>query len=577
MGEKEEIVKIRSRSRSRDRSPPAFLRPDYGRTAAGPMVLRVREREEVEFAPRRRRSPSPEPERVKEREEIIIRRDESDSRERLPPPAPLPPPPAESREEIIIRRDDRDRDDRYGLRPPPRDFERDREEIIIRRTDDDREPRYERRRDYDDYALARPKSHERERSRIGRGGESDEIIIRRDEREGGRGGDREREEIIIRRNESRSPSPPPFIRPPPIHQEVITHHRHIDHGYETARPGPPSRAPSPPREEERIEIRRQGERNGRPYEEDIIIDRNETSNRALAPYRPPPEPIYEPPPPGRRPLPRDYRDERDFRAEADYYNDAAMARAYPGEAYRGATRDWAIVDVPPGTQRVRMDGVGGGEQEITWQRYNGVRRSQFHPDGDDRDGYGGGQLTRPYPDTGGQLGARYGNPPNAKDRLWTEITKDLVVKEAIKEMGYEFEETEDFYYVFKFLGYVRASPALRLFPSPPTISSSPFPPQPSHPKSHPLTTPPPKQEDVSHLVGLSEDIKKGRHTRIKQIEWENRVEPRPEIIEERRERLLIEPAPGPPLRPPYEFEEDIYRERDVVYRGPGPPVGGRWR
>lgn len=29
---------------------------------------------------------------------------------------------------------------------------------------------------------------------------------------------------------SRSPSPPPFIRAPPIHQEIITHHRHIDHG-----------------------------------------------------------------------------------------------------------------------------------------------------------------------------------------------------------------------------------------------------------------------------------------------------------------------------------------------------------
>jgi hypothetical protein len=26
------------------------------------------------------------------------------------------------------------------------------------------------------------------------------------------------------------PREPPVIRAPPIHQEIITHHRHIDHG-----------------------------------------------------------------------------------------------------------------------------------------------------------------------------------------------------------------------------------------------------------------------------------------------------------------------------------------------------------
>ena len=65
------------------------------------------------------------------------------------------------------------------------------------------------------------------------------------------------------------------------------------------------------------------------------------------------------------------------------------------------------------------------------------------------------EIGRPMPGAGGTgLGPRYGNPPDPRDRLWTEITKDLVVKEAIVEMGYEFEETEDFYYVFKFLRYV---------------------------------------------------------------------------------------------------------------------------
>jgi hypothetical protein len=43
----------------------------------------------------------------------------------------------------------------------------------------------------------------------------------------------ERDEHITRKDRSspreRSPSPEP-IRAPPIHQDVITHHRHIDHG-----------------------------------------------------------------------------------------------------------------------------------------------------------------------------------------------------------------------------------------------------------------------------------------------------------------------------------------------------------
>lgn len=48
-------------------------------------------------------------------------------------------------------------------------------------------------------------------------------------------------------------------------------------------------------------------------------------------------------------------------------------------------------------------------------------------------------------------------PPNQKDRLWTEITKDLVVREAIERAGYEYEETEQFYYIFAYLHYVRST------------------------------------------------------------------------------------------------------------------------
>ena len=38
-----------------------------------------------------------------------------------------------------------------------------------------------------------------------------------------------------------------------------------------------------------------------------------------------------------------------------------------------------------------------------------------------------------------------------RDSRWTEITKNLVVREAIERMGYEYEETRMFYYIFSYL------------------------------------------------------------------------------------------------------------------------------
>ena len=547
---REREVVIRDEVRERPSNTPAFMREDYARTAAGPVVLRAREREDFEYAPRpRRRSPSPEPERKVEKEEIIITRDQSESRppprqrevereeivirrderevDRRPPPPrerereeiiirreekdhdPRPPPPVNSsKDEIIIRREEKESDrrsryddysDTISRRGGPRS-EVDRDEIIIRREESKLDPSR-----YEDYALTRPKSHERARSRARRSssGSNDEIIIRRDEVRG-RSGDIDRQEIIIRKN-SRSPSPssissapaprvaqpppPQIINAPTIHQEVITHHRHIDHGFEVQYPTRPrviSRPPSPPspplpppapapasvraRSEERIQISRTQTRNGRTENEEIIIDRNEapTPPRSVAPYSTPPPPreaYYDTPPR------REYRGyERDVQEEAEYYNQRALDRAYVGEASHGATRDWALVDVPPGTNRVRMDGAGGGAQEITWQRYNGVRRSKFFPDGAD-EGYTGevGRHTpaplpapaplpdprySPAPAHNGEIGKRYGKERNPTDGLWTEVTKDLVVKEAIQEMGYEFEENDDFYYIIAYLRYV---------------------------------------------------------------------------------------------------------------------------
>lgn len=84
--------------------------------------------------------------------------------------------------------------------------------------------------------------------------------------------------------------------------------------------------------------------------------------------------------------------------------------------------DVTVVDVPPGTKRVYVNvdkNTSGHHRErdsIDWRREHGVRRSR---------GLG--------------------------NELWTEITKDLVTREAIEDCGYPFEETEYFYYIFEYL------------------------------------------------------------------------------------------------------------------------------
>jgi hypothetical protein len=197
-------------------------------------------------------------------------------------------------------------------------------------------------------------------------------------------------------------------------------------------------------------------------------------------------------------------------------------RAYIGEAYNGATKDWAIVDVPPGTKRVQMEGIGGANQEITWQRYNGVRRSKFITEEDD---FMGDMVPVKEKYSERRRSHSRGRDVDTRDRgrrfvaekedvMWTEITKDLVIKEAIEEMGYDYEETDFFYYVMVYLRY----------------------------------------EDVLNLVRLTEDIKRDRRARIREIEFERTIQP---SYERRREP------------PPVGWDEEKIYEREVIYEPSG--------
>ncbi|KAI0012006.1 hypothetical protein F4779DRAFT_119280 [Xylariaceae sp. FL0662B] len=490
-------IQVRERERDRVDRTPAFLREDARRTEAGPMVLRQREVETVDR--RRPRSPSPIRYRVeRDRERAPSMPPERRPRfiERSPSPAPV--------------------------RVESRTIERRRE----------RSPTPDRERD---------------------------LFRLRIERE---------KERAPSPSPSPSPSPPPpsVIRGPTIEREVITHYRDIDHGVERAKPPtpPPPPRPAPPRITETdidiytsrhetdvdVDIRERTRSRSRPRErprprrqptsydeDDLIIEKSHNdmvrvseSRRRAHSAAPPPK--------------ADYDD------EAEYITSKIDARGRMGEAWNGATKDWAIVDVPPGTERVKMDGVGGGGAEVTWQRYNGVRRARFIPE---RDGTPVSSSHTPEPARGREpardqerlsvqifdsrdksrdrevevdeiqdrrISIRDGEriPPRKRNEMWTEITKDLVVREAIERLHYEYEETEWFFYIMQYLRY----------------------------------------EDVLELVNLSDDIRRARRHRAREIEWEREYRDWDRRHRHRRSGAWDK------------IDDERIVERDVIYDRPAP-------
>ncbi|KAF1838193.1 hypothetical protein BDW02DRAFT_32368 [Decorospora gaudefroyi] len=429
------------------RSAPDFFREDH-RSTAGPMVVRGRDDDNFSRAgPRSSRTfdddmrstrSRPPPSTMRgdmERDDVSVRRSEAPRRTR----------DDLDETDITIRRREQSRG------PPPREAEREREDIIFRRGDgppvrsvsrpaprqvDDDDVRFRGRGGGDiDFHASRSEvsrhgrdvsaergsirfqggdgkfelhANRREFSRDGRdtsrerssltirgrdrslpapsrnrgdlvAREREEFVVRRPRAESPPCNNREviRDEIIIRRKEERAPTPSPSPSPPPpppppcpepeirppIIQEIITHHRHIDHGVIRARtptPPPPPPAPcSPPPLNETLEIE---------------INRREHSHG---------------------------------RGRSNY--------------------DELDIDI-----------------NLSNRESTSVK-------------------------------------PKKKD-MWTEITKDLVIREAIDSMGYSCEETDEFFYVMEYLRY----------------------------------------EDVLHLVEISDDIRRKRKSRIREIEIERK-------------------------------------------------------
>jgi len=203
--EYEEVDTYIRREREPERgSRPEFLREDYGRPDPGPLVVRERDTEVFTTRPLERRPRSPSPVRVvREIRERIIERSPSPPPERIRTTriiererrSPSPPPPERLRARVI---ETRERVRERTPSPPP---------VRVREVYMERE--------------IREPSRERSQERI---------RVRNIERESVR---------APSPSPSPSPSPPP-IRAPPIHQEIITHHRHIDHGNYQSSPLPSS-------------------------------------------------------------------------------------------------------------------------------------------------------------------------------------------------------------------------------------------------------------------------------------------------------------------------------------------------
>ncbi|KJK93653.1 hypothetical protein H633G_02493, partial [Metarhizium anisopliae BRIP 53284] len=104
--------------------------------------------------------------------------------------------------------------------------------------------------------------------------------------------------------------------------------------------------------------------------------------------------------------------------------------------------------------------------------------------------------------------------------MWTEITKDLVCREAIEQMGYSYEETKWFFYIMEYLQY----------------------------------------DEVFQLTQLTERIRRHRRHH-REVEWER------DYRDDWHHRYRRH------HRPRHEWDDERVREREVVYESRGPARG----
>jgi len=120
----------------------------------------------------------------------------------------------------------------------------------------------------------------------------------------------------------------------------------------------------------------------------------------------------------------------------DYDEESSVSRS---RRYDDNQSDWTLIDVPPGTRKITLEaderGFSGPDvSSATNMRMMGLQQQQ--------------QQSETLTSISRSRGVRRSK---SSTELWTEVTKDLVTREAIEELGYPYEETDSFYYIFEYL------------------------------------------------------------------------------------------------------------------------------
>ncbi|KAJ5146329.1 uncharacterized protein N7515_000893 [Penicillium bovifimosum] len=280
------------------------------------------------------------------------------------------------------------------------------------------------------------------------------------------------EGFSIRKSKEKLPSRPPSpsmasIHVPAIHQDVFTHHRHIDHGFEE---GPPPRAPSPELPSpvgsfDEIDIKHRKMRGGRISEEKIAL-RHRDSIDTLAPedsISPTSQAIFTDPwereaTSASRSCSNLLDKEKDLPSMAEIEKEILLESARAADNAPRSADDWSVVHAPSKEEAIEMSGALGDLDVIEVK----PRRASVE------------EVNL------GRIAQQVTETKETRNDRWTEIAKKLVVREAIEQMDYEYEETKGFYYIFSYL-----SP-----------------------------------DDIDDLVELSDEIRSARRRRIQAIQRE---------------------------------------------------------
>ncbi|KAE8157042.1 hypothetical protein BDV40DRAFT_61543 [Aspergillus tamarii] len=374
--------------------------------------------------------------------------------------------------------------------------------------------------------------------------EEDDILVRRNRRRRPpRKADLHEDDDSTSSPESEDSADVSLVRAP-IHRSPAKRHVHDPEDYDLPRPPRPPRAPSP-----EVSFEKPKRKDLRPASHgEIVVEERGGPELPSIVRGPPPEPFIrqrqeEYPIPQSRPrsIEREKEisiheaipgggqvfDEHEVLEEV-YGRPRELERSLRETTPKLAGDDWAIISAAPKTEReALLDEISHGPREPALKdkkpkfTVSEERHSESDPD-----------FAR------GKVGRRYIGMKDQRNGLWTEITKDLVVKEAIERSGFEYEETVSSYYVFSYLQF----------------------------------------EDVSALVDLSEDIRRARRRRIQEIHRERSsmpppAPPPPPAAMPGQPPLMLDRPMSPPFRP---REERRMKQRELLDDRRGRPRSGRW-